>query len=220
MERYRPRYAREFLWHEDNADRITLAVASEFFDPMPRVPENEMLNVDTLSTIRSHPHLFPIVTPFRITTLSNLLTTHPNQPFVASVCHGLRHGFWPWADTSLAQFPVTLDVTEYISDPAHLAFAEEQREKEIACGNFSPTFDSLLPGMLSVPVTVSTKARSSKLRLCVNHSAEPFARNPLISKHDVSVPLDNLHDLGIALRRARARLGPDAKLVVWKSDIR
>ena len=120
------------------------------------------------------------------------------------------HGLTPLVPNSQHH----VDVEEYVKDPVHVAFAEEQRMTEIAFGTFSPTFSRLLPGMLSVPITVSSKARSKKLRLCVNHSAEPFSRNSLIPRQAVSVPLDNLHNLGSALRRARARLGPDVRLVV------
>ncbi|PPQ97480.1 hypothetical protein CVT26_002828, partial [Gymnopilus dilepis] len=217
---YRPRYARDFIWSEYDNDRVMLSVASESFDPLPPVPDHELNNSILSTTIASNPDLFTIVTPVRISTLRNLLDSHPNQPFVNSICDGLVHGFWPWADTADSNLPMSLDVEEYVKDPAHVKFAEEQRATEIAFRTFSPTFSALLPGMLSVPITVSTKARSKKLRLCVNHSAEPFSRNSLIPRKHVSVPLDNLHDLGSALRRARARLGPDVRLVVWKSDVK
>ncbi len=34
-----------------------------------------------------------------------MLSSHPNQPFVKSVCEGLREGFWPWADTQKDGYP-------------------------------------------------------------------------------------------------------------------
>ncbi|PPQ87163.1 hypothetical protein CVT26_014638 [Gymnopilus dilepis] len=36
---YRPRYARDFIWAEDDEERVTLAVATEFFKPLPPVPQ-------------------------------------------------------------------------------------------------------------------------------------------------------------------------------------
>ncbi|PPQ85330.1 hypothetical protein CVT26_001096 [Gymnopilus dilepis] len=184
------------------------------------VPSHELNNPILSTTIISNPDLFAVITPVRVSTFRNLLLSHPNRPLVDSVCEGLVYGFWPWADTADSNLPMSLDVEEYVKEPIHVAFAEEQRAKEISFGSFSPTFFNLLPGMLCVPITVSTKARSNKLRLCVNHSAEPFARNSLIPREAVSVPLDNLHNLGAALRRARARLHPDTQLVVWKSDVK
>ncbi|CAA7269722.1 unnamed protein product [Cyclocybe aegerita] len=220
MVSYCPRHARDFIWEENEQPRVTLALASEHFNPMPPVPTHKLSNSITCHTISSYPYLFQVVSPIRISVLNNFLVSHPNQPFVRSVCEGLIHGFWPWADTSSAELPVMLDMDEYIRDPAHLAFAEEQCRIEISFGTFSPTFSSLLPGMLSVPVTIATKAHSEKLRLCVNHSAEPAARNSLIPKCHVSVPLDNLHDLSRALCNARASLGPDSRIVLWKSNVK
>ncbi|PPQ65710.1 hypothetical protein CVT26_000327 [Gymnopilus dilepis] len=62
--------------------------------------------------------------------------------------------------------------------------------------------------MLRVPITVSTNARSKKLWLCVNDSAEPFSHNALIPKKHVSVPLEYLHNLGSALQGSDFALDP------------
>jgi hypothetical protein len=53
------------------------------------------------TTIAKHPDLFKVVTPINVEVFAHLLGDHPNQPFVRSVCDGLRNGFWPWADTLL-----------------------------------------------------------------------------------------------------------------------
>ncbi|KAF8950593.1 hypothetical protein BDZ97DRAFT_1687355 [Flammula alnicola] len=186
--------------------------------PIPPPPQNELENSLALSTIGLNLELFRVVTPIHVSPFRDLLIMHPNREFVDSVCHGLIHGFWPWAVTSALSLPPILDVEDTIVDPDHRHFVQAQRDKEIAFGTFSPPFPRLLPGMLAVPILVATKSRSSKLRMCVNHSAEPFSRNAMIPKALVSVPLDNLHDLGRCLREFRIASGPSIKLVVWKSD--
>ncbi|KAF8954820.1 hypothetical protein BDZ97DRAFT_1675740, partial [Flammula alnicola] len=196
----RPSYARSFMWSEDDGARVTLAKASETFLPLPSVPKHELDGERATATITDNPHLFKIISPVVVTRFADYLMAHPNTPFVASVCEGLVNGFWPWADTASVPLPVTLDARSYIRDAAHCEFVKEQIKKEIDYGCFSETFTKLLPGMLAVPVTVAHKARSTKLRMCVNHSSEPFSRNSMIKKSDVSVPLDNLQDLGHILR--------------------
>ncbi|KIM37660.1 hypothetical protein M413DRAFT_48041, partial [Hebeloma cylindrosporum] len=164
--------------------------------PLPSVPLHELNNKVITSTIENNPHLFSVSTPFKVDVLREKLVSHPNPAFVESVCHGLSHGFWPWADTAGVILPYKLDAVEYLSDPTHIEFAKRQRDIEIEKKRFSPTFTELLPGMLSVPVSVATKKNSSKLRLCVNHSAEPFPLNALIDKKRVTVPLDDLQSFG------------------------
>jgi hypothetical protein len=59
----------------------------------------------------SNPDLFKICTPIRVDTFEDLLCDHPNQPFVHSVCEGLRKGFWPWAETLKPGYPAELDLS-------------------------------------------------------------------------------------------------------------
>ena len=217
----RPAYLRNFWWDEENEmPKLTLALASEVLPPLPPVPDNELRNTSLNNTLTTHSHLFDIVTPIRADVLESYLISHPNPPFVSSVCRGLTYGFWPWADTSKVILPYTHDVAEYTTNPAHLSFAEQQRETEITKGRFSKTFDRLLPGMMAVPISVATKPHSDKLRLCANHSAEPFSRNAMIDKANVAVPLDNLQLFGQALLRFRREVGRDAWLVAIKSDVK
>ncbi|PPQ75847.1 hypothetical protein CVT26_001223 [Gymnopilus dilepis] len=145
-------------------------------------PVHELNDRVLSTTIASNPDLVAI-TPVRISTLRNLLETHPNQSFVDSICDGLAHGFWPWANTADSNLPTSLDVDEDVKEPAHVTFAEQQRAIEVAFGTFSPTFSTLLPGMLM-------------------QSPSPATQTSLV-----------------CARKARARLGPDVRLVVWKSDV-
>ena len=72
--------------------------------------------------------------------------------------------------------------------------------------------------MLSIPATVSTKNHSDKLRLCVNHSAQPFPLNDLIDKKVDSVPLNGLQQFGQSLLDYRRIVGFDIPIVAFKSD--
>ena len=114
---YRPRYARDFIWAEDDEEHVTLAVATEFFKPLPPVPSHELNNPILSTTIISNPDLFAVITPVRVSTFRNLLLSHPNRPLVDSVCEGLVYGFWPWADTADSNLPMSLDVEEYVKEP-------------------------------------------------------------------------------------------------------
>jgi hypothetical protein len=77
----------------------------EYAEPVPSPPLNEISDSDAARTIARRPDLFHIVTPINVDRFEELLVDHPNQPFVKSVCRALRHGFWPWADTSDESYP-------------------------------------------------------------------------------------------------------------------
>ncbi|KAF8808055.1 hypothetical protein BYT27DRAFT_7057860, partial [Phlegmacium glaucopus] len=138
--------------------------------PVPRPPYNEIHNSLAWGTINKHPHLFQITMPIHIDRLRLLSNTHPNQPFVESICEGLTNGFWPWAVTQGSNAPLIVDnaALQRVKNPLDLAFMQEQRDEEIALGRFSKAFPSLLPGMTSIPLWVVPKPHSNKLRLVVD----------------------------------------------------
>jgi hypothetical protein len=217
----KPRYARKFIWDVDEKVKLTSAQATFFYPPMSSVPDNEFTNTAACHTLDTNPHLFKIVTPINVDLFESYLSTHPNRPFVDSVCYGLRHGFWPWAITRDPSLPTTWDnFRRALKDPAHYEFIRAQWNVEVQLGQFSPPFGpELLPGMYSMPLGVVPKPHSDKLRLVFDHSAEPFSLNSMIPTHERSVHLDSLSDLGLALRTLRNRVGPDHELVVFKSDV-
>jgi len=53
--------------------------------PLPPPPDVELANPVVISTIKSHPHLFKIVTLINMDHFEDLLSAHPNQPLVQSV---------------------------------------------------------------------------------------------------------------------------------------
>jgi hypothetical protein len=160
------------------------------------------------------------VTPINVDLFEFYLKHHPNRPLVNSVCRGFRGGFWPWADTDKEGYPITWDnSTHPLRDPSHVQFLREQRDTEIALGQYSSTFGKeLLPGMYSMPIGVVPKPHSDKLRLINDHSAGKFSCNSMIPKHEGSVKLDGMRALGKALRRAHRSNYPNP-LLLWKSDV-
>ena len=152
-----PKHRWHLVWCDENVcdDSLSPCVHDTFFaPPVPQPSIAKSNNFVARATLRSHPYLFLIVTPINVDRFAMLLTTHPNQPSVKSVCHALRHGFWPWAETTNENYPTTSDhPNQPPQSNHHLDFITKQFCEEEACGHFSPSFRSkLLPGMYSVPV--------------------------------------------------------------------
>ena len=215
------RFRRQLVWGREEAVMSRTALWTETAAPMPRPPPEEFLNQDVSATITDNPDLFKIVSPIDVDHFQSLLINHPNQPFVESVCLGLREGFWPFAHTHPGEWPSTWDNSlRALKSEDELSFVEEQVAKEVEKGRFSPPFGpDLLPGMYSMPVHVVPKPGIKKFRLVTDHSAGEFALNNMISRADVAgVTLDNVYDLGQALRSFWVA-NPSQRLVIWKGDV-
>ena len=219
----RPKYLERSVWANPDSSpsysptaRCTLTNA-----PLPRPDPDEFDNTEAMTTIQQNPHLFRIVTPIKVNRFEELLATHPNQPFVESVCVSLREGFWPWAHTQRDLYPGTWDFSDRPPKTEREAdFLRTQRDAEIAAGRFSEDFGpDLLPGMYSTPVHAIPKPRSEKLRLVNDHSAGPFSLNSMILREDVAgAQMDTVSNLVTALLRYR-RLHPVTPLIIFKSDV-
>jgi len=124
--------------------------------PVPQPPQNELLSKEKWDFIKSHPHLFHITTPINVNRFGSLLTSHPNQALVKSVCKGLHSGFWPWAITENSNAPSIVDnaVLQKVKNQDHLNFMRNQQDEEIKLGRFSNAFESLSPGMTTIPLWV------------------------------------------------------------------
>jgi hypothetical protein len=173
-----------------------------------------------MNTIRENPHLFPIVCRINVDRFQSLLISHPNQPFVKSVCDGLREGFWPWADTRLGDYPLTHDQSSRpLKSDKERDFIRAQRDDEISKGRFSQSFGTeLLPGMYSMPIHAVPKPHSENLRLI---SAGKFSLNSMIIWPDVGkTKLDTLTDLFNSILEFRRVPGNEsASLILFKSDV-
>jgi hypothetical protein len=97
-----PKYLRYNWWRDDEEFSKSSADWTHTVLPLPSPPPIELSNPVVSKTIRENPHLFKIVPPINVDKFEALLSKHPNQPFVKSVCRGLREGFWPWADTHIS----------------------------------------------------------------------------------------------------------------------
>jgi hypothetical protein len=161
----RPRYTRGLLWDDEDEVLSSTAQYSLTAAPVPRVPIEESANQALMDTIHSHPHLFSVNCRLNVERFAKLLQAHPNQPFVKSVCHALREGFWPFADTKIGIYPVTYDFSDRPpKSDEHAAFIEKQVETEVHLGRYSEAFGpDLLPGMYSSPVHAVPKPGSDAL---------------------------------------------------------
>lgn len=216
----RPRFVREYVWSDNETQVGSTALSSETAPPFPSPPQNELADVQKWNVIKHHSHLFRITTPIHVDRFYELLATHPNRPLVESACAGLKNGFWPWANTFGSDAPPIVDNArlQKITNPDHFQFISDQRDEEVRLGRFSEAFDTLSPGMTTIPVWVVPKPHSDKLRLVVDHSAGDYAPNSYISPEDATVHLDTLHVLGKSLLDVKKRYG-DVPLVLFKTDV-
>jgi len=217
----RPRYLRHNVWDPNSEFSRTTADWTETAQPLPRPPLEELQNKVVAKTIRENPDLFKIVTPINIDVFESYLLDYPNQPFVRSVCQGLREGFWPWADTLKEGYPATHDESQPTpSNPARAAFLTSQLAIEQSKDRFSRSFGGdLLPGMYSMPIYAVPKPNSTNLRLVTDQSYGHYSLNGMIDHDRVTgYLLDNLKHLGEMLLDLERR-SPGERRVVWKSDI-
>ena len=138
-----PSFLQNFVWDGFESLDDTLAITTEHIDPLLQPPANEFRNRKALTTIRNNPHLFAIITPIHVHVFRSYLTTHPNQPFILSVCQGLISGFWPWADTDDESRPTTWDNSSQswgANSDAHFHFIQQQCTSEVLLQRFSPAF--------------------------------------------------------------------------------
>ncbi|TEB27306.1 hypothetical protein FA13DRAFT_1634747 [Coprinellus micaceus] len=187
--------------------------------PLPLPPPSVLQDPVVSSTIEENPHLFRIVTPVKVGRFEQLLATHPNRPFVSSVVHSLREGFWPYGNIP-NHYPYTVDESNPTpSDPKRVQFLRDQRDIELARGRYSDGFHGLLPGMYAMPLHTVPKDGGEKLRLVTNHSRGDFSLNSMVDKNWMGkVPLDGMKVFGEDMFEIRQR-NPGKRIVAWKSDV-
>ncbi|KAG2742007.1 DNA/RNA polymerase [Suillus brevipes Sb2] len=214
-------FKRKGVWGRGVSGCSRTALWTETADPLPRPPSLEFRNADAMRTIRDNPSLFSVSTPIKIDVFESLLADHPNQPFVRSVCTGLREGFWPFANTHPQDWPLIHDMSDRPPKTfEEREFLKGQIEREVEVERYSKPFGpDLLPGMYSMPIHAVPKPGTDKHRLVTDHSAGKYALNSMISHEDIAgVTLDNVHDLANGLRVFRHRR-PRAILNLWKADV-
>ena len=105
----RPKQTRGLLWEKGENKIEPTVMYLLTAKPLPQPPAAALNDKIRKGTIHDHPDLFKITCDIDVDTLENLLSDHPNQPFVQSVLTGLRQRFWPFADTVREQYPKTWD---------------------------------------------------------------------------------------------------------------
>ena len=223
-----PKYLRYNLWDREGKDDasvpfipLNLTDWTKVVKPLPTVPLYELNNTEAMKMIKDNPNLFKIITPINVNKFEELLASHPNCPFIESVCRGLHEGLWLWADIQYKMYPCIID--ELLGMPQKKEEAGLlwlQHDHEHSKGRFSGPFgQDLLPGMYASPIHVVPKLHSEKLRMVINQSARPFSLNSMISRGDIKgFPLDNMRHLGARLL-VHHRTNPSQCLVVFKSDV-
>ena len=216
----RPKYLRYNIWDPDSDFSPSVSDWTLTAAPLEGPPRSALDDEVVTKTITENPHLFKIVTPIHVDIFEAYLTTHPNQPFVKSVCNGLREGFWPWAETPKPGYPTTHDESKPApTDMKRAEFLRAQRDVELAKNRFSPPFTQLLPGMYCMPIYAVPKPHSTDFRLVTDQSYGKFSPNSMVKHEKVTgFPLDNMVHFGEMLMDLDRR-EPGVEKVIWKSDV-
>lgn len=215
-----PKYLRYNYYNYSMPLLRTLVQWSLTAKPLPILSSDKLSNTRATKTLAEHPDLFKIITPINVNLFQQLVTSHPNQPFVVSVIKSLKEGFWPFANTKPSSYPLTCDMSSGPpGNKVEADFLRSQRDIKIAAEQFSNDFGSqLFDGMYSFPIHAVPKPKSSDLHLVTNQSAGQFSLNSMITHNDISgFPMDNMKHLGDLLLCIRDRL--DKSLILWKSDV-
>ena len=190
--------------------------------PLPPIPKFKLANPIVTKTIKENPRLFDIITPIYVDCFKKHLKSHPNQPFVKSVCLGLHEGFWQWADTLSGGYPDTMDALYPQTDNLDKDnFLHDQHDHEILKRHFSEAFgEKLLPGMYCMPVfAIEKKPHSTDLQMVTHQSAGNHSLNSMIPWDDIiGYPFDNLQHLAEFFLSMHHQ-NPDSPCVLSKSDI-
>jgi hypothetical protein len=161
----RPRYLRHNIWGPDSDFSPNTADWTLTAAPLEGPPQSVLDDEAVTKTINKNPDLFRIITPINVDVFEAYLVTHPNQPFVKSVCKGLREGFWPWAEAPGPGYPVINDESKPAPvDEKKADFLRRQRDVELTKDRFSaPLTHGLLPGMYCMPIYAVPKPHSTDL---------------------------------------------------------
>ena len=110
-----PKYFERSVWTDADSSPVfsPMACCTLVDKLLPRPSPEELSKSEATTTIRDNPQLFKIVTPINVLKFEELLVSHPNKPFIESICTSLHEGFWPWANTQKDKYPITWDFSEH-----------------------------------------------------------------------------------------------------------
>lgn len=92
------KYKRGFEWDWTSASGYSNTIDSCLYAAPLDLPPPITQDPCAQYAIGQYKEFFSIVSPVDANMFQYLLKGHPNQPFVKSVVHGLKHGFWPMSD--------------------------------------------------------------------------------------------------------------------------
>ncbi|EGG04120.1 uncharacterized protein MELLADRAFT_89666 [Melampsora larici-populina 98AG31] len=207
------KFLRGYQWDGTSPLGFLVAIeSSRYTEPFPDDPSLED-NEDARYALKQYHYLFKISTPFKIDKMEQLLKHHPNPAFVKSVLKGLKDGFWP---SSLKPDSEIIDVPNHKTCFDNQKLLEDQCEEEIQKGRYSEEFSTLIPGMKVIPLLMTSKKYSAKMRVCSNMSAGNPSPNDLIDKDRIKVSYDSLKSWIPFLIELKKRYG---EVTIFKSDV-
>ncbi|KAF8830068.1 hypothetical protein HHX47_DHR2000566 [Lentinula edodes] len=203
-----PRFRRGYLWStsSSSSEIIPPSIQSTYTaPPLPSPPEHLLNNPQIQSTLKAMAPYIKVETPFNVDRLENLLASHPNQPFVASVMRSLREGFWPFYEAEW-EVESKQKLDNYVSEPQDFAALRAHRDQEVAAGRWSEALPEdfvLLPGMKVSPMFVVWQ--KGKPRVVMDHTGSGLNDN--IPKAEGKVKYDDMHTFGQFMIRNLGALG-------------
>src|SRR5258707_5057861 len=158
----------QFIFGKGEVGHTPSATYTEVASPVPGLQVSDYQYQDITETLSKYLHLFRIITPIHADQFKTLLSSHLNWPLVKSICLGLQHGFWPFADTEdPGRQPLGVVVCQGGMpnlDEESARFLLQQQDKEIELAQYSESFGpNLLPGMIAQPIFTTPKKGSVKL---------------------------------------------------------
>lgn len=212
LQQHLPTFRRGLGWRSSNTFVSPAALSTETAQPLSTPPTHLIDNPTVQEALHTYADSIKVQTPFHIDRLQRLLSLHPNRPFVDSVIHSLRNGFWPMDESD---WPTTVDenVGNYPMEEQDLDALRAHRDKEVAAGHWTP-IPALLPGMKTSPMFVVWQ--KNKGRIITDHTASGL--NDGIPRERARVRYDDMRDFGQALYNLK-RDHPNTRFTLFKSDV-
>ncbi|KAF8809377.1 hypothetical protein BYT27DRAFT_7029301, partial [Phlegmacium glaucopus] len=164
--------------------------------PLASPPSHLLNDPKICATLDAMQDFIRVETPFNIDKFEFLLRNHPNRPFVKSVMHSLRYGFWPFDEGDWKDDRDDI-IQNYASEEVDLDAIRMFRDDEIRENRWSDPLEihALLPGMRLSPVFVVWQ--KGKARVVTDHTASGLNDN--IPRHEAKVRYDDMRTFGQVL---------------------
>jgi hypothetical protein len=148
-----PRYHHGYAWSVSSSNTSPSALYSKHAPPLPTIPQhlvNDPVIQAALTEAQVH---IKVDTPFNVDHFQNMLSDHPNQPFVRSVMLGLHEGFWP-LDEGDWNLKLEDNIENYPCNDIDMDSICALRDHKIEAGHWSHPVSHLVLGMKVSPLFV------------------------------------------------------------------